>query len=93
MIILNFFFSLFVFFLIFYICMGVFKLVMLWWRLRQVFRAANFKQEERTGNQEPSHGRQDERAGVHGGNKADASGRKKVIGDDEGEYVEFEEVR
>ena len=93
MIILNFFFSLFVFFLIFYICMGVFKLVMLWWRLRQVFRAANFKQEERTGNQEPSHGRQDERAEVHGGNKADAPGRKKVIGDDEGEYVEFEEVR
>ena len=93
MIILNFFFSLFVFFLIFCICMGVFKLVMLWWRLRQVFRAAHFKQEERTGNQESSHGRQDERAGVHGGSKAAAPGRKKGIGADEGEHVELEEVR
>ena len=45
MIILNFFFSLFVFFLIFYICMGVFKLVMLWWRLRQVFRAPGARPE------------------------------------------------
>lgn len=93
MIILNFFFSLFVFFLIFYICMGVFKLVMLWWRLRQVFRAARFTQDDRSRSQNPPHDRQDERAGVHGGNKADAPGRKKVIGDDEGEYVEFEEVR
>ena len=83
----------FIYLLLFLFLWGVLRLVMLWWRLRQVFRAARFTQDDRSRSQNSPHGRQDERAGVHGGNKADAPGRKKVIGDDEGEYVEFEEVR
>ena len=83
----------FIYLLLFLFLWGVLRLVMLWWRLRQVFRAARFTQDDRSRSQNPPHDRQDERAGVHGGSQTDAHGKKKVIADDEGEYVEFEEVR
>lgn len=79
--------------ILFFFFLGLFRLILFWWRLRQVFRAARFKQNDRQQSQGYSQQGQSGHTERTGESKSDSRTKKKVIGDEEGDYIEFEEVK
>lgn len=82
----------FLYIIFFLFLLGLVKAVQLWWYLRKIIRSVRFGQDEQARNRNRQYGS----AGVYNNtkkDKADNAAKKKVIDDDEGEYVEFEEVK
>lgn len=78
-------------FLLFILFLGLFGALRFWIAIRSVLNASR-KQAEQF-EQRQSQGTQSQSSSTTQGNTHGAAPRKKVFADNEGEYVEFEEIK